>query len=124
LETIDSFLERVRARSELAVSFAHDEAERLPLLQERELWRIAHEAVTNAEHHAAARSVGVQWHCDQAGAVLEVTDDGQGFNLDGDTRTDSYGVTGMRERADAIGARLDIVSGPEGTTVRCHLTAA
>ncbi|MDQ6798483.1 MAG: GAF domain-containing sensor histidine kinase [Actinomycetota bacterium] len=124
VETLDSFLERVRARSDLDVSFAHDEVERLPLLQERELWRIAHEAVTNVEHHAAARSVGVQWHCDEAGAVLEVTDDGQGFALDDDARPDSYGVTGMRERADAIGAQLDIVSGPQGTTVRCHLTAA
>ncbi len=124
VETLDSFLERVRTRSGLGVSFAHDEAERLPLLQERELWRIAHEAVVNAEHHAAAQSVGVHWHCDETGAFLEVTDDGRGFAIDDNGRTDSYGVTGMRERADAIGARLDIVSGPDGTTVRCHLAAA
>lgn len=124
VETLDSFLERVRSRSGLGVSFAHDDAGRLPLLQEREVWRIAYEAVTNAEHHAAARSVGVNWRCDDAGAVLEVTDDGQGFTVGGDGRVDSYGVTGMRERADAIGARLEIISGPGGTTVRCQLAAA
>jgi len=124
VETLDSFLERVRARSGIGVSFAHHEEERLPLLQERELWRIAHEAVTNAEHHAAATSVGVNWCRDRTGATLEVTDDGTGFTVDGDGRTDSYGVAGMRERADAIGARLDIISGPDGTTVRCQLTAA
>ncbi|MEN3315417.1 MAG: hypothetical protein V7605_1651 [Acidimicrobiaceae bacterium] len=124
VETLETFLDRVRARSGLGVSFAHEEAERLPLVKERELWRIAHEAVTNAEHHAAARSVGVHWRCDDTGAVLEVTDDGRGFAPDRDGRGDSYGVTGMRERADAIGARLDIVSGPAGTTVRCHLVAA
>ncbi len=123
VETLESFLARVRTRSGLGVSFAHDESERLPLLQERELWRIAHEAVTNAEHHAAARSVGVHWHCDQTEAVLEVIDDGRGF-ADDEGSTDSYGVIGMRERADAIGARLDIVSGPEGTTIRCRLAAA
>jgi len=123
VETLDSFLDRVRHRSTLGVSFAHDEVARLPLLQERELWRIAHEAVTNAEHHASARSVGVQWRCDEKGATLEVTDDGRGFAVDRDGRPDSYGVTGMRERADAIGAQLDIISGPEGTTVRCQLAA-
>jgi len=124
VETLDSFLDRVRTRSKLEVSFAHEEAERLPLLQERELWRIAHEAVTNAEHHASARSVKVHWHCDQTERVLEVTDDGKGFAVDLHGRPDSYGVMGMRERADAIGARLDIVSGPDGTTVRCQLVAA
>jgi len=124
VETLESFLARVGARSGLGVSFAHDETERLPLLQERELWRIAHEAVTNAAHHASARSVGVHWHRDETEAVLEVTDDGTGFIVDQDGRTDSYGLMGMRERADAIGARLDIVSGPGGTTVRCQLVAA
>ncbi len=124
VDTMDSFLTRVRARSGLVVSFAHTETERLPLLQERELWRIAHEAVTNAEHHAAARTVGVHWHRDDTAAVLEVTDDGKGFAVDQRGRTDSYGLAGMRERADAIGARLDIVSGPKGTTVRCLMSAA
>lgn len=124
VETMDSFLARVRARSGLDVSFAHTETERLPLLQERELWRIAHEAVTNAEHHAAAQAVGVNWHRDDTAAVLEVTDDGKGFAVDQRGRTDSYGLAGMRERADAIGARLDIVSGPKGTTIRCLISAA
>jgi len=123
VETLDTFLDRVRARSGLGVSFEHREDARLPLLQERELWRIAHQAVTNAEHHAAAHSVGVHWRCDHEGALLEVIDDGQGFVVEGGT-PGSYGVTGMRERADAIGAQLDIVSGPGGTTVRCQLAAA
>jgi signal transduction histidine kinase len=38
-----------------------------------------------------------------------------------DGRRDSYGITGMRERADALGGVLDISSGPAGTTVRCEL---
>jgi hypothetical protein len=41
-----------------------DETARLPLLQERELWRIAQEAITNVERHATATSVDVTWHCD------------------------------------------------------------
>jgi signal transduction histidine kinase len=53
--------------------------------------------------------------------VLAVADDGRGFDL-GRTGPDSYGLRLMRERADAIGAALEIDSAPGGgTVVRCHL---
>jgi signal transduction histidine kinase len=123
-ETLESFLEQVRDRSPLAVKFTRRETGRLPLLQEREIWRIAHEAVMNVEHHARANRLIVRWECDGRGALLEVIDDGQGFVPGLAGRKDSYGLTGMRERADAIGAQLEIVSVPrEGTTVRCEVTA-
>jgi signal transduction histidine kinase len=111
----------VGARTGLVVSFTHEEQARLPLLQERELWRIAQEAVTNVEHHAKARMLEVRWRYDGRKATLEVIDDGAGFSVGRDGRNDSFGITGMRERADAIGATLGIASGPGGTTVRCHL---
>jgi signal transduction histidine kinase len=54
--------------------------------------------------------------------VLEVTDDGQGFVKASAGRPDSYGLVGMRERADAIGAALEIDTAPgRGTTIRCRL---
>ena len=123
-ETLESFLARVRGRTTLDLSFTHHETGRLPLLQERELWHIAHEAVVNAERHARAHSVEVRWSCDGREALLEVADDGRGFAVNRAARKDSYGITGMRERAGAIGATLQIRSGPKGTTVRCHLPAA
>jgi signal transduction histidine kinase len=122
VETLGASLDRLRSRSDLGISFTHEESWRLPLLQERELWQIAHEAVTNAQQHARARSLAVHWWCDGRQALLEVVDDGRGF-AGGAGRSDSYGITGMRERADAIGATLEIVSGPGGTTVRCRLAA-
>ncbi len=122
-ETLASFLERVGERSPLAVEFVRRETGRLPLLQERELWQIAHEAVVNVEHHAQARRIGVRWECDGRAALLEVVDDGRGFVTGRAGRRDSYGITGMRERADAIGATFEILSGPGGTTVRCRVPA-
>ena len=101
--------------------FTYQEEARLPLLQERELWRIAQEAVTNVEHHAKGSSLAVRWRYDGVEAVLEVVDDGKGFSVGRDGRTDSFGITGMRERADAIGATLEVLSGRGGTTVRCRL---
>ena len=91
---------------------------------ERELWRIAQEAITNVERHANAAHLSVRWECDGQNAQLTVADDGEGFESGYAGRLDSYGLTGMRERADAVGARIDIDSAPErGTTVRCRLEA-
>jgi signal transduction histidine kinase len=116
------FLHRVRERSGLEVTLRSRETERLPLRQERELWRIAQEAIANVERHAQARHLTVLWRCDGVDALLEIADDGVGFPVGGAGRLDSYGVLGMRERADSIGASLEVNSTPgRGTRVRCHV---
>lgn len=120
--TLDEFLDRVADRSGLVTRLDLRVTGRLPLLQERELWRIAQEAVTNVERHAKASKVVVTWHCDGSRALLLVADDGIGFPAARAGRLDSYGIVGMRERAASIGATLDISGTPGvGTTVRCEV---
>jgi signal transduction histidine kinase len=120
--TMELFCERLRERSGLETELHREEVARLPLLQERELWRIAKEAMTNVERHARATRLTVHWTCDGRRAELIVADDGVGFSRRAG-REDSYGMVGMRERATTIGARLDIRSTPgKGTTVRVVLT--
>jgi signal transduction histidine kinase len=122
VETLAGYLERVEARAGLEVNFTHHSGPRLPLNQERELWRIAQEAVTNAERHAGAQHLSVRWECNGSSATLVVADDGKGFVVGRAGRPDSFGLRGMRERADAIGAFLDVDSAPgAGTVVRCRL---
>ena len=122
VDTLGVFLERVEARTGLEVNFTHANGARLPVLQERELWRIAHEAIANVERHAGAQHLSVRWEYDGRVAVLAVADDGEGFEVGRAGRVDSYGITGMRERADAIGALLEIDSAVGGgTVVRCRL---
>lgn len=120
---LEEFLTRVEARSGLETKLDLEVSGRLPLLQERELWRIAQEAVTNVERHARASKVVVTWRTDGDRALLLVVDDGIGFPSTKAGRLDSYGIVGMRERAASIGASLD-VSGVEdvGTTVRCEVS--
>ncbi len=117
---LEGFLGRVRERSGLQVGLRTQETARLPILQEREMWRIAQEAVTNVERHANASQVTITWRCDATRATLEVADDGVGFPAGHAGRLDSYGILGMRERADSIGATLTVHSEPgKGTRVRC-----
>jgi len=120
--TLQEFLDRVSGRSSLETRLDLRVTGRLPLLQERELWRIAQEAVTNVERHAKATKVVVTWQSDGARALLLVADDGIGFPTSRAGRLDSYGIVGMRERAASIGATLDITGTPDvGTTVRCEV---
>jgi signal transduction histidine kinase len=124
-ETLEAFADRLRERSPLQIDLYCDRGPRLPILQEREMWRIAQEALVNVERHANARHVQVRWRCDGRSAALEVIDDGDGFPPGKAGRLDSYGMIGMRERASSIGATLDIMSAPgKGTAVRCVLSAA
>lgn len=119
---LHEFTGRIADRGDLRVVLDCGGQRRLSLLQEREFWRIAQEALTNVERHASARLVKVVWRCDGSSAVLEVVDDGTGFPDGRAGRLDSYGILGMKERASSIGATFEIRSTPgEGTTVRCYL---
>lgn len=115
------FLDRVAQRSGLATTFEHHVTRRLPVNAEREVWRIAQEAVFNAERHAAATTVKVTWTCEEEAAELTVSDDGQGMPASGAGRPGGYGLLGMQERANAIGATLTFGTTPGGGT-SVHLT--
>ncbi len=121
-DTIEAYATRVAERSGLEVRLFADRGPRLPILQEREMWRIAQEALTNVERHAQATKVRIVWRCNGTAAALEVLDDGIGFPERQSGRLDSYGIVGMRERASSIGATLELVSAHnKGTRVRCLL---
>jgi signal transduction histidine kinase len=124
--TAEEFADRLAERSGLTIDLDCDTGSRLPILQEKEMWRIAQEALVNVERHAEATTVTLLWRCDDQSAVLEVADDGRGLppaDSDGHLgRPDSFGIVGMRERANSVGATFEITSKPgEGTTIRCFL---
>jgi len=124
-EVLDQFASRLMERTDLDIRvYADREGARLPLLQERELWRIAQEALVNVQRHSGAKGAAVRWRCDGEAAALEIADDGRGFPAGKAGRLDSYGIMGMRERASSIGATLEIHSEEgKGTVVRCFLPA-
>jgi two-component system sensor histidine kinase DegS len=85
------------------------------------LFRIVQEALNNAEKHAGASRVRVSLHHRAERLELSVRDDGVGFNLDA-LEADRFGLRGMRERAELIGAHLTVKSSPgNGTTVLVSL---
>jgi nitrate/nitrite-specific signal transduction histidine kinase len=79
-----------------------------------QLLRIAQEALTNVRKHAQAAHVDVRLIRTELSLELRVADDGVGFpdepRQNGAHR--SYGLTSMRERAESLGGRLSVVTGP------------
>ncbi len=101
----------------------------LPPGTEREILRVAQEAIQNVKKHAAAASLNVQLEYRPGEVALEVRDDGRGFaqrddGAPADLPPGHYGLTGMHERAAAVGGSLEVQSAPaNGTTVRLRIPA-
>ena len=90
---------------------------------EHEIYRIVQEALTNALRHAQADDVVVRLTAGSDATVVEISDNGSGFEPDAlGIRSHRLGLTSMEERATAVGGTLEIDSGPDaGTTVRLRV---
>jgi signal transduction histidine kinase len=80
--------------------------------------QLAREALSNVSRHAAATTCRVSLRQDEDGVVLEVDDDGRGFDP-GQVSGAGHGLGNLRERAATLGGRAEITSVQgQGTTVR------
>jgi len=81
--------------------------------------RVTQEALQNVRKHAAAASVSIVTRLEDGAWVLEVRDDGRGFDIEAVAARGrrNFGLQFMRERAELIGAAFDVRSRPNGGTV-------
>lgn len=82
----------------------------LPLEVENNLLRIGQEALTNAFKYAKASTIKVDLLYEITEFILRVQDNGQGFDVESIFLHQGFGLLGMRERADRIGAKLMVKS--------------
>jgi PAS domain S-box-containing protein len=124
VQALRSSLHALGQRSGLVLRLEADEIERPAPAVEDALYRIAQEALHNVMKHAAATEAVVRVRRADDELVLEVADDGVGFD-ESAVPAGHLGVVGMRARAGLIGGRLEIVSAPgRGTTIRVVVPAA
>jgi signal transduction histidine kinase len=100
-----------------------DDANQIPEQMSLALYRIYQEALNNIVRHAQASVIHILLSQEEQQVVLEIGDDGCGFavtsDLVGQTRTGHFGLAGMKERAELIGAALTVSSAAgQGTVVR------
>jgi len=100
-------------------------AERLPSHMEMAIYRIAQEALHNVAKHADASHVTLWFGPTDEGVRLVIADDGGGLPEQWVAMAEargSYGMAGMRERAELIGGRFSATSRPgRGTTIEVNV---
>ena len=122
---IEALLDRHREQSgfeidgELALPGPSSEQARLGEDLETTVYRLVQEALTNVVKHARANRVRVTVGASEGELLVEVQDDGVGF--DPDVAGDGFGLAGMHERVALAGGTLSIDSGGRGTLMRACL---
>lgn len=117
-EALDRFLQDVCPRHQICYDMELNGVVRLSDGLEGHLFRIAQEAVSNVIRHASAKRLLVKLSREGERACLSIIDDGQGFDPK-QSRGGSYGLQSIRERAEEVGGRLEVLSSPgQGTEMR------
>jgi signal transduction histidine kinase len=122
LPALEALLDRRRqAGLEITAEFELDDQTERPLAPRLEttIYRVVQEALTNVVKHAHAQAVRVLVHAGDGVVLIEVQDDGRGF--DTKSHSDGFGLAGIRERVYLAGGSLELHSGGQGTLVRARL---
>jgi PAS domain S-box-containing protein len=119
---LQAYGHQVSARLGIPVQVEGPEPDpRLPHAAEISLFRIAQEALANVSKYARAGRVDISVEWDDDELRMSILDDGIGFDPDTVITTDrppGWGLTGMAERAEALGGSCQIISQPgQGTRI-------
>lgn len=111
VEALGHLIERVRQPNGPEIRLHTQGNQKLPTDMEIGLFRITQEALRNALKHAKARNITITLMIAEDRVIVQVTDDGQGFDL-GALPADphAFGLVGMRERAELLGGYLKVAS--------------
>ena len=101
-------LDAVEGRSGVKTRLLVGELLEIPGPVEDGLYRITQEALNNSLKHASAASVVVRIHMEGGQVILEVADDGQGFDFASGLRKNGLGLISMQERADMMDGTLTV----------------
>lgn len=122
-EYAQGFSERSSIDTQLQVL---SEFTRLPEALELALFRIVQESLANIQRHSGSPSSVIRLRQEASLITLEIIDFGHGIaptsGIERKQPRYGVGIPGMRERISQLGGRLDIISGPTGTTVRATIS--
>jgi signal transduction histidine kinase len=121
VEGLGRLVAEFRQNTKVEVSFAGPKSEfldELPQANAMALFHICQEALANIAKHANASKVSIDLWTTSDRVLLEVGDDGRGFDQEVVSKTVGHGLANMQSRVASIGGDLDITTAPgEGTTI-------
>lgn len=120
-EAILDLLDELTRKNTLELTWEIEAVEGLPSGIEDQLFRILQESLSNTLRHARANQIAVKLFTLQGQVRMRVTDDGIGFDPDGEKLT-SYGLRSMRERVTEVGGSMEIYSAKgKGTQIEVRI---
>jgi signal transduction histidine kinase/ligand-binding sensor domain-containing protein len=96
-----------------------EEKQKLSANVRRQIYLVFKECVNNLIHHSGATEAQVSLVRENGSIVLEVTDNGKGFDVS--RSNEGHGLANMRERAASLGGQIEWTSGVGGTTVKMRV---
>lgn len=122
LEALVSLIEEYRKNAGLKVHFDHTgDLDNIPEEVALATYRIVQESLTNVARHAKTSEVKIDISRERDTLYLKVEDNGVGFDVD--NLRGYIGLTGMRERAVALGGKLNIASNHgQGTQITAEIS--
>lgn len=109
-DLLHQLADAVTGRARIPVSVTVDGEGTLPADAKIALYRIAQESLNNVAKHSGASQASVKLYQTAERLILEIEDDGRGFDPE-NIPSNHLGLNIMRERAESIGARIEIVTG-------------
>src|SRR5262249_3341509 len=124
-KSLAAFCQEFARRKGIRVDFAHDEIPELPAEVTTCLYRVAQEAIRNAEKHSGCSRIGVKLATSSESVCLSVTDSGRGFSVAAIEGTQGLGLVSMAERAHSLGGELSVRSEVDrGTRIEVSIPVA
>lgn len=118
-EALNTLAQKVERNQSFMIQ-ANVKLPQLPVQTSHQLYCIVQEGLTNIQKHADANLVTLYGTKNTDGILLELTDDGQGFDVD--AHHTGFGLRGMQERASILGGELTIKSHPNrGTQIQIRI---
>jgi signal transduction histidine kinase len=119
IDGLHRLIAEFRANTLIEVTLQNPAQElRLPQPQALALFHISQEALANVGKHSRARHVNISLWTTNDRVLLEISDDGRGFDLNTTKSTLGHGLSNMQTRASNAGGELEVTSEPgQGTTL-------
>lgn len=122
LPALQFLADSMARRAGIRIKVTGEETGRLPPVVETTLYRIAQEALNNVVRHARASSASIELRVERERVSCTIRDNGIGFAADRLQQSDGLGLSGIRERVNALGGSLHLASKPKrGTALRAEV---
>lgn len=116
VEALQRRLKVVEQRAGMTSAFIHETNTRVSEFMEKELYSIAIEVLNNSIQHSEANSISIRFYEESHQFVMEIADDGIGFDINEADNIGGMGLKNIQSRAAILGGQLVICSQPNAGT--------